>query len=333
MVRQLSGWSLAFSILFSVGACGGGAPPSSPVAVDGSSTVYPLSSAIGEAFTKANRNVQVAVSFSGTGPGFRKLCGGQIDVGNASRPITTAEAQSCESNGVKFIELPVGYDGLTVIVNPKNTWADTVTVAELRTLWEPAAEKKVLRWSAVRPGWPDREIPLFGPDVESGTFDYFTDAIMGKPRASRTDYSANTDDERIVDGVASDELALGYLGYGYFDRNRSRVKALSLDDLKDDVGAGPIEPSAANVSRGTYRPLSRPLFIYVNAERLNRPEVKAFVQFYLAQAAGAAERTGVIALTGYASDRVRQRFDKRVSGTMYTAPNSANLSLDYLLDQ
>jgi phosphate transport system substrate-binding protein len=220
-----------------------------------------------------------------------------------------------------------------VIVNAKNTWAESMTVAELRALWAPEADKKVTRWSQIRKEWPDREIALFGPGVESGTFDYFTAAINGGARASRKDYMASGDDSTIVNGVAADEYALGYLGYGYYERAKDRLKSVAIDDLDDSIGQGPIQPSPQNVGRGVYRPLSRILFIYVNNARVERPEVRALVDDYLRHAGERAAQVGTIALMSNVYDLARQRFTKRRTGTMYGSASAAELGIEYLLTQ
>jgi phosphate transport system substrate-binding protein len=308
-------------------------PPSDPVVVDGSSTVFPLSEAVALDFLKANRSAQVSARFSGTVEGMQRFCRGAIDVAGASRPITVQEQNDCAAAGVSFVELPVAHDAITLIVHTRNTWASSITVKELRTLWAPEATGKITRWSQIRPGWPDREIVLVGPGRESGTFDYFTAAINESAGASRSDYAANADDREIVRVVSSTENALGYVGYSYFERNRNALRALAIDDLDDRIGRGPIEPSAESVRRGVYRPLSRPLFIYVNAARLQRPEVKAFVSHYLRRAGELAEAESEIALIGTAYELARQRLDKVVTGTMYTTQNAADMRIESLLTQ
>jgi len=200
------------------------------VKIDGSSTVFPVTEAVAEEFQKANRGTRVTVGISGTGGGFQKFCRDEIDIADASRPITPGEGEVCNKAGIQFIEIPVAYDGLAVVVNPKNTWATSITVAELKTIWEPAAQGKVTRWSQVRAGWPDREIHLFGPGVDSGTFDYFTEAINGKQDASRGDYTSSEDDNVIVQGVSGDENALGYFGFAYYDENKDKLKLVPVDD-------------------------------------------------------------------------------------------------------
>jgi phosphate transport system substrate-binding protein len=313
-------------------ACGTSGPVET-VTMDGSSTVFPLSEAVALDFMKVNRNTRVNLTFSGTVVGFQKFCRGQLDVVNASRPITPTEQAQCEMNNVVFVELPVAYDGLTVIVHPRNEWATAMTVPELRTLWEPGAEGKIVKWSQLRPGWPDREIHLFAPGPESGTFDYFTDVIVGGTAASRKDYTASSDDQQIVERVASDEQALGYVGYGYFERNRNRLKAVPVDDLEDSIGRGPIEPSLENIARGVYRPLSRPLFIYTALQPLQRAAVKEFVAFYLRNAGDLAAQVGTVAMTPPIYKLTQQRLATGITGTMYVAPNAANTSVELLLRQ
>jgi phosphate transport system substrate-binding protein len=307
--------------------------PADPVNLDGSSTAFPLAEAVAHEFMKANKGTSVNVAFSGTGTGFVKFCRGQLDIANASRPITVEEQKACESAGVTFVELPVAHDAITIIVNAKNTWASTITVPELRTLSDAKADKKVTRWNQVRADWPDREIRLFGPGAESGTFDYFTDAINGSAGVSRKDYTNSADDEVIVKGVAEDELALGYVGHGYFERHRQQLKALAVDDLDDRVGRGPIEPSTENVARGIYRPLARPLFIYVNAKRIERPEVKTFARYFVRKARELAGDAGSVPMMGMAYTLAEQRLEKMNTGTMFKAPNAAELGVEYLLTQ
>ena len=307
--------------------------PSEPVVIDGSSTVFPLSEAMAHKFLERNSHARVTVTYSGTDTGFEKFCAGAIDIVDASRPITVQEQEACGANKVEFIELPVARDAITVIVNAKNTWAESMTVAELRALWAPEADKKVTRWSQVRTGWPEREITLFGPGAESGTFDYFTAAINGGARASRRDYMASGDDSTIVNGVSADEFALGYVGYGYYERAKDRLKSVAIDDGDDSIGQGAIQPSPQNVGRGVYRPLSRILFIYVNNARVERPEVRALVDDYLRHAGERAAQVGTIALMSNVYDLARQRFTKRRTGTMYGSPSAAELGIEYLLTQ
>lgn len=263
------------------------------ITVDGSSTVYPISEAVAEEFMKLKKDVKVTVGVAGTGGGFKKFCRGETVVQNASRPIRDAERDACVKAGIEFINLLVGYDGITVAVNPKNDWAKSITTAELKKIWEPAAEGKITRWNQVRAEWPDRPLSLYGPDTASGTFDYFTEEITGEEGASRADYIASADDHVLVMGVAGDVNSLGYFGFAYYAENRDRLRALAID-----AGKGPIAATFDNIADGTYSPLSRPLFIYVNAKALkDRPEVREFVEFYLNNARKLVREAGYVPAT------------------------------------
>ena len=315
-------------------ACGSPpAPPSDPVVIDGSSTLAPLTQTVAADFMKLQPGTTVTASASGTVQGFSRFCRGELDIVDASRAVTQAERDACAAAGVTFIELPVAYDALTVIVNAGNTWASAMTVSELRKLWEPAAEKRVTTWNQVRSDWPDRPIRLFGPGAESGTFDYFTQAVTGTVDSSRTDYTASGDDQVIVDGVAGDVEALGYVGYGHFDRHRKTLKALAIDDEDESIGRGAIEPSPLQVGRGVYRPFSRPLFIYVNQSRLERPEVKAFVNSYLRRAGELALAAGTMPLMATTYKLATERLARGTTGTIYRSADDAKVGLDLLLTQ
>lgn len=327
-------------VIAAASACGGrdeggarSGTGSQIVQADGSSTVFPISEAVAEEFRREHGEVRVTVGVSGTGGGFQKFCRGETDISNASRPISATEIEACAKTGVAFIELPVAYDGLAVVVNPQNAWVDQMTVAELRRLWEPAAEGKVVRWNQVRTGWPDREVHLFGPGIDSGTFDYFTEVVSGQAKASRGDYTSSEDDNVIVQGVAGDTSALGYFGYAYFEENRSRLKLVPIDDQNDANGKGPITPSPETVRNGTYRPLSRPLFIYVSEKSLGRPEVKAFVDFHVNQGPGLVREVGYVALTEREQQLVAQRYQARTTGTLFAAPGASGTPLEELLAQ
>jgi phosphate transport system substrate-binding protein len=240
---------------------------SGSVKVDGSSTVYPITEAVAEEFQKRNPSVKVTVGISGTGGGFKKFGAGETDVSNASRPIRKNEADAARANGINYIELPVAFDALSVVVHPRNTWAESMTVAELKKLWQPEAQGKITRWNQIRPSWPSQPIKLYGPGADSGTFDYFTDAINGKEKASRGDYTASEDDNVLVQGVSRDQYALGYFGLAYYLENQGKLKAVKVDDGNPGNGNGPIAPSLATVINGTYQPLARPIFIYVRRRR------------------------------------------------------------------
>lgn len=249
-------------------------PLSGEVAIDGSSTVYPITEAVAEEFQKANPSVRVTVAFSGTGGGFKKFCNGETDLNDASRPIKDEESATCAGKGIEPLELGVATDGLSVLVNPTNTWATCLTTAELRAIWDQGST--VATWSDIRPEWPGEPINLYGPGADSGTFDYFTEAINGTAKQSRADYVQSEDDNALVTGVAGDRYALGYFGYAYYEENQDKVKLVAIDG-----GGGCVTPTAETINDGSYRPLSRPLFIYPSVEALQRSEVAAFVQYYL----------------------------------------------------
>ena len=340
--RRVGGFVLSFAI--AAAACGGGgqnanqkadgSTPAQVIAIDGSSTVFPITEAVAEEFQKANRGMRVTVGISGTGGGFQKFCRDEIDIADASRPITPNEAEACAKSSVQFIEIPVAYDGLAIVVNPKNTWATSITVPELKKMWEPAAQGKVTRWSQIRAGWPDRELHLFGPGVDSGTFDYFTEAINGKQDASRGDYTSSEDDNVIVQGVSGDENALGYFGFAYYMENKDKLKLVAVDDGDETNGKGQILPSVETVGNGTYRPLSRPIFIYPKVKALDRPEVKSFVDFYLSQGNALVQEVGYIPLKASEYELVRGRFANRKAGSMYHGTDSHSLvTLEQRLSQ
>ena len=308
--------------------CGGGTTTdeagtglSGMIRVDGSSTVFPISEAMAEEFKIANPGVDISVGISGTGGGFQKFCRGETDISDASRPIRAVEMDACQKAGVEFIELPVAYDGLAIAVNPKNTWANSITTSELKTMWEPAAQGKIMRWSQVRRGWPDRDIHLFGAGVDSGTFDYFTEAINGKEKASRGDFTASEDDNVLVQGVGGDELALGFIPLAYVEQNKDRLKPIPVDDGKADNGDGPISASFETVRNGTYQPLSRPLFIYVALKSADRPEVKAFVESYFTQPELMRE-VGYVELTPQIYDLAKAHFAEKKLGTAFGSGGS-----------
>ena len=323
-------------------ACGGGsnAPGEGEssagpalIQVDGSSTVFPISEAVAEEFQKANPNVRVTVGISGTGGGFQKFCRGETDISDASRPIRPAEIEACQKAGIEYIELPIAYDGLAVVVNPKNAWAETITVDELKTLWSPEAQGKVLRWNQVRASWPNREIRLFGAGVDSGTYDYFTEAIVGKEGASRGDFTSSEDDNVLVQGVSSDELALGFIPFAYVEQNQGKLKLVPVDDAKADNGSGPISPSAETVRNGTYQPLSRPLFIYVARKAADKPELQRFVDAFFTSAELVRE-VGYVELTPQIYELAKKHFAERKVGTAFGEGGSqVGMTLEKLLSR
>ncbi len=282
------------------------------VVIDGSSTVFPISEGVGEEFSKVQPGVKVVVGISGTGGGFKKFCNGETDISDASRPIKPSEVEACAKNGIEFIELPVAFDALSVVVHPSNNWVSCIKVEELKKMWEPAAQGVITRWNQVNPSWPDRPLRLYGAGTDSGTFDYFTEAIVGKEDASRGDYTASEDDNVLVQGVAGDPNALGYFGLAYYLENKNRLKALAIDG-----GKGCVEPTVENVNNGKYQPLSRPLFIYVNAKSAARPEVQAFVDFYLQNAKKIVPQVGYVPLPDEAYRLATQRWQARKTGTLF----------------
>ena len=269
-----------------------------------------------------NPKAKVTVGISGTGGGFKKFCSGEIDISDASRPIKPTEVEACKAKGIEYIELPIAYDGLAVMVNPKNDWASCMTVKELKALWEPEAQGKVSKWSQLRPGWPDKDIHLFGPGVDSGTYDYFTDAIVGKEHSSRGDFQSSEDDNVLVQGIANDPLALGFFGFAYYEENKNKLKLLGIDDEKAEDTAGCIQPSVETVEKGTYQPLSRPLFIYVKKSVATNPPIKAFVQYYLQNAQKLVREVGYIPFPPDAYKLVEARYDKGVTGSLFEGKGS-----------
>ena len=302
-------------------SCGTGSSGASIIAIDGSSTVFPITEAVAEEFQKTN-DARVTIGVSGTGGGFKKFCVGETVIIGASRPIKPTEIDACKNAGIEYIELPVAYDGIAVVTHPENDWVDYMTVSELKALWEPEAQAKVTRWSQVREGWPDREVHLFGPGVDSGTFDYFTKAIVGEEHASRGDFTSSEDDNVLVLGVANDSLAVGFFGYAYYGENSSQLKLIGIDDGDDENGAGPIVASPRTVGDGTYQPLSRPIFIYVSKGAADRSGVQEFVNFYLTHAVELVSEVGYIPLPERAYDLAIKRFQNGVTGSLFAGSGS-----------
>jgi len=298
------------------------------IKIDGSSTVYPIAEAMAEEFGSQNAGVNVTVGISGTGGGFSKFCAGETDISNASRPIKQAEIDKCKAAGIKYVELPVAYDALTVVVNRRNTWLSSITVSELKKLWEPAAQGTITRWNQVRSSFPNQPITLYGPGTDSGTFDYFTEAINGKAGDSRTDFNSSEDDNVLVQGVSQDQYALGYFGFAYYEENRGRLNAVAVDGEK---GGGPVAPSRTAVETNTYVPLSRPLFIYVSERAAQRPEVRQFVSFYLSNPQ-LVDETGYVRLPSEGYRLARQHMDENSYGTRFTG-STVGLSIQQLLER
>lgn len=299
------------------------------IKVDGSSTVFPITEAVAEEFQKSKKGAaNVTVGISGTGGGFKKFCRGELDIADASRPILDKEMKACKEAGISYYEIPVAYDALTVIVNPKNTWAKDMTVADLKKIWEPDAQGKITKWNQVRPEWPDAPLKLYGPGADSGTFDYFTEAVVGKSKSSRGDFTASEDDNVLVQGVANDKNALGYFGFAYYTENAKRLKAVPIDG-----GKGPVAPSAKAVEDGTYQPLSRPIFIYVSQKAVERPIVKEFVEFYLQKGPALVGQVGYVALPAKAYTTALDNFNKKKLGTVFGGGAEVGLKIDELLSR
>jgi phosphate transport system substrate-binding protein len=300
------------------------------VKIDGSSTVYPITEAVAEEFQKAKRGaIKVTVGISGTGGGFKKFCRGETDISNASRPITRKEMEDCKAAGIAYLEMPIAYDALTVVINPKNTWAKTMTVAELKKMWEPAAQGKVTNWNQINPAFPNAPLKLFGAGADSGTFEYFTEAIVGKSKASRGDFTASEDDNVLVTGVSRDVNGIGYFGYAYYEANRGKLAAVSI--VPGGGGKPAVAPSEQSVENGTYQPLSRPIFIYVNAKSASKPEVKEFVEYFNKNATQLVKEVKYVPLPGKAYTYNQETLGKMRLGTKFGGENKVGLTIEQLM--
>ena len=311
--KQIAKIILGGAVVFTLASCGGNLektegtsgekPLSGDIKIDGSSTVYPITEAIAEEFRVEAPDVKVTVGVSGTGGGFKKFARNETAISDASRPIKDKEKLVCEENGIGYVQLEVAYDGLAVLVNPANDWLEHITVEELKKIWEPSAQGVIMKWSQIREGWPDEEIHLFGPGVASGTYDYFTKAINGEEGASRGDYTASEDDNVLVQGISTDKYGLGFFGLAYYEENQDKLKLVGVDG-----GEGVVIPTQTTVADGTYQPLSRPIFIYVNDKAAEREEVVAFVNFYLELVPEIAQEVGYIALPAEAYAKQVEKF-------------------------
>jgi phosphate transport system substrate-binding protein len=300
------------------------------IKIDGSSTMYPISDRMAKNFQEARKEpVGITVDVSGTGSGLAKFCRGEIDIANASRPIRRKEMKTCDKAGVRYVELPVAFDAVTVVINPGNDWSKTMTVAELKQIWEPAAQGRVTRWNQVNPAWPAQAFKLYATGPGSGTFDFFTQAIMGKAKSSRSDFTASGEDDVsiVIQGVAGDKNALGFLGFGYYAENKDKIKAVAIDN---DIGEA-IMPSVETVEDGTYQPLSRPIFIYVSTKAAEKPEVKEFVEFYMKNASALARGAYYFPLPPHAYRRIMEIFKTRRLGTVFDGFLPESLTIDDLL--
>lgn len=296
------------------------------VKVDGSSTVFPLTEAVAEEFQKANPKIRVTVGISGTGGGFKKFCRGEMDVQNASRPIQSSELAACKAKNIRFVELPIAFDAIAIVVHPSNSFAKDITVDELKKIWEPSAQGKIQKWSQVRAGWPDLPLTLFGAGSDSGTFDYFTEAIVGKAKSSRGDYTASEDDNTLVMGVSREKGALGYIPLHYVEENHGKLKTLSL------VYKGKTQmPTKEAVMKGEYAPLSRPLLIYISEKALERDEVKKFTEFYVKNSQTLATEIQSIPLPTATYTGVLGHLNERKWGTAFDGHSQVGMKIEDLL--
>ncbi len=287
-----------------------GAALQGTVRMDGSSTVFPISEAVAEEYRVVQPKVRVTVGVSGTGGGFKKLINDEIDINNASREVKASELEKLTAGNINFIELPIAFDGLSVVVNKENDWVDHLTTEELKRIWEP--ESSVKTWQDVRPEWPAEEIKLYGPGADSGTFDYFTKAINGKEQASRPDYTSSEDDNVLVQGISGDLYSLGYFGFAYYKENENKLRVVPVDG-----GDGPVLPTLETINTGTYKPLSRPIYIYVKEASLAEAQIESFVDFYLTHAGELAEEVGYISLPADVYVRAKQRVANKETGSHY----------------
>jgi phosphate transport system substrate-binding protein len=319
----LTGLSLALGLA-------GSATAQTVVKLDGSSTVFPISEAVAEDFQKAHSGINVTVGVSGTGGGFKKFVRGETDISDASRPISEKEMADAKAAGIEYIELPVAFDALTVMVNPGNDWVKQFTVEDLKRIWEPEAQQKVMKWNQVRPEWPDANLTLYGAGSDSGTFDYFTEAIVGKAKSSRGDYTASEDDNVLVQGIANDKNALGYFGYAYYAENQDKLRAVPVVNKEGK----PVLPSEATVKDGSYSPLARPIFIYVNKRSLaEKPEVRAFVNFYLEHAPELVTEVKYVALPDGAYELAKKRVAEMKTGTIFGGKDAVGLKIEELFER
>ena len=302
----------------------------SVIKIDGSSTVFPIAEAVAEEFQISKKGkVRVTVGIAGTGGGFKRFCRGESDISNASRPILKEEMEACKTAGIKYMELPVAFDALTVVVNPQNTWVKTLAPADLKKMWEPSAQGRVTKWNQVRSEWPAESLMLFGPGADSGTFDYFTEAVNGKAKASRGDYTASEDDNVLVQGVENNKNAIGYFGYAYYIAHKDQMRAVPIVNGKGKA----VSPSIEAVNDGSYEPLSRPLFIYVRESSAQRPEVKEFIQFYLTEGAELAKEVGYVPLPAEAYKLALKHFSERKMGTVFGGVPEVGVTIDTLLSR
>lgn len=298
------------------------------IKIDGSSTVFPITEAMAEEFQKDQKGaVKVTVGISGTGGGFKKFCRGETDVQDASRPISDKEMADCKTANIKYVELPVAIDAIVVVVNPKNDWLKDVTIEQLKKMWEPSAQATITKWNQIDAKWPDQKIKLYGAGSDSGTFDYFTEAVVGKAKSSRGDYTASEDDNTLVQGVSSDKYALGYIPLSYFEENKTKLKVLGIIGKSGKA----VMPSKETVEKGIYEPFSRPLFIYVSEAAMKKPEVKKFAEYYLSNAQKLVPEVKYIALPGQAYKMANERLQKNKLGTSFNGHAEVGMKIEDIL--
>jgi phosphate transport system substrate-binding protein len=298
------------------------------ISIDGSSSVYPITEAVAEEYRKQYSDIRVTVGVSGTGGGFKKFSRGETDISNASRPIKESEAEACQKNGISFIEIPVAYDGLAVVISPSNDFVDYLTVAELKKMWEPAAQENIRSWKQIRSTFPDVPLRLYGAGTSSGTYDYFTEAIVGKAKSSRGDYTASEDDNVLVQGVSSDKGALGFFGLAYYEENKQKLKLVGID-----AGKGIVYPTDSTVRTGVYAPLSRPEFIYVNAKSARSPVIQEFIKFYMEHASALVKEVGYVPLPNEVYQLSYNRFLNNRLGSMFANTSTVGADLVKLLKE
>lgn len=304
------------------------------VKIDGSSTVFPITEAVAEDFQIQEKGaIRVTVGISGTGGGFKKFCRGETDISGASRPIKESEMAKCAEAGIKYIELPVAFDALTVVINPQNDWAKTLTTNQLKTAWEAAAQNVVNNWNQIDPSFPDVPLHLYGPGTDSGTYDYFKEVIVGKDPVTkkqgdtRADYTASEDDNVLVLGVSGDKGGLGYFGFAYYEENKDKLDAVAIVNNEGKA----VLPSSDSVNNGTYNPLSRPIFIYVSEASLNKPHVKKFMDYYMAKAPKLSNEVGYVAMPGKFYEAAKARLDSRMTGKVFGVKANKGVSIDLLM--
>ena len=294
------------------------------IRIDGSSTVYPITEAVAEDFQIAKRGkARVTVGISGTGGGFKKFCRGEVDITNASRPIMQKEMDKCKKAGIEYVEMPVAFDALTIAINPKNNWSKTITVAELKKMWGPAAQNKINSWNQINPAWPNAKFKLYGAGADSGTFDYFTEAIVGKSKSSRGDFTASEDDNVLVQGVSRDKNGLAFFGFAYYVENRKKLNAVAID-----AGNGGVLPSYETVANGTYQPLSRPIFIYVSVKAAERPEVRDLIDFYMTKGPALVEEVKYFPLPKAVYSLNLENLDKKKVGTVFGGESKMGMKIE-----